>query len=44
MNKLGKIPENGEQEVIEHNNIVFKIEEVKEKRINKVKICIQREV
>ncbi|KGK86481.1 hemolysin family protein [Clostridium sp. HMP27] len=41
---LGRIPENGEQEVIEHNNIVFKIEEVKEKRINKVKICIQREV
>lgn len=41
---MGRIPENGEQDIIEHDNIVFKIEEVKEKRINKLKICIQREV
>jgi putative hemolysin len=41
---IGRIPNDGEEEVIEHDNIVFKIEEVKEKRINKVMVCIQREV
>lgn len=40
---IGRIPEDGEEDIIEHNNIVFKIEEVKEKRINKLKVCIQRE-
>jgi putative hemolysin len=40
---IGRIPNDGEEEVIEQDNIVFKIEEVKEKRINKVKISIQRE-
>jgi putative hemolysin len=40
---IGRIPNDGEEETIEHDNIVFKIEEVKEKRINKVMICIQKE-
>lgn len=40
---IGRIPNDGEEEVIEQDNIVFKIEEMKEKRINKVKISIQRE-
>ncbi|WP_315116819.1 hemolysin family protein [uncultured Clostridium sp.] len=41
VNLLGKIPNNGDQQIIEHDNIVFKVEEVKEKRISKVKICVQ---
>lgn len=39
---LGSIPKNGEERVIEYENIVFKIEKVKEKRIEKIKICIQK--
>lgn len=40
---IGRIPNDGEEEEIEHENVVFKIEEVKEKRINKIKISLQRE-
>ncbi|KAF1086211.1 Magnesium and cobalt efflux protein CorC [Sporotomaculum syntrophicum] len=36
---LGFIPNDGEEYTLEHNNVVFKIEEVKNKRIEKVKIC-----
>ncbi|MBU5483481.1 hemolysin family protein [Clostridium sp. MSJ-11] len=43
VNLLGRIPNSGDQEIIEHDNIVFKVEEVKEKRISKVKICVQRD-
>lgn len=43
VNLLGRIPNIGDQEIIEHDNIVFKVEEVKEKRISKVKICVQRD-
>lgn len=39
---IGHIPKDGEEKVIEHKNIIFKIEKVKEKRIEKVKICIDR--
>ncbi|MBC7960863.1 MAG: HlyC/CorC family transporter [Vallitaleaceae bacterium] len=40
---LGTIPQSGEEQVIEHENIVFKIEEVKEKRIEKIKICLLKD-
>lgn len=39
---MGHIPENEEENVIEYENIKFKIEEVKEKRIEKVKVCIEK--
>lgn len=42
VNLLGRIPKEDETKVIEHEELVFKIEKVKEKRIDKVKICIQR--
>lgn len=38
---MGHIPTEGDDRIIEHNNIQFKIEEVKEKRIEKVKICVE---
>lgn len=41
IDKLGRIPLRQEDSVIEHDNIVFKIEEVKEKRIEKVKVYMQ---
>ena len=34
------IPDDGEEYVLEHDNVVFKIKEVKNKRIEKVKIYI----
>jgi putative hemolysin len=37
---LGCIPNNNENETIEYENVIFKIEEVKERRIGKIKICI----
>lgn len=37
---LGYIPDDGEEYVLEHDNAVFKIKEVKNKRIEKVKIYI----
>lgn len=39
---IGKIPNEDEEKIIEYEDIVFKIEEVTEKRISKVKICIQQ--
>ncbi|MBW6409048.1 hemolysin family protein [Clostridium weizhouense] len=42
INHIGRIPKTLEEKVIEYEDIVFKIEEVKEKRIEKIKICIQR--
>ncbi len=39
---LGFIPNDGEVYTLEHKDVVFKIEEVKNKRIEKVKICIER--
>jgi putative hemolysin len=36
INIIGKIPINESEKVIEHNNVVFKVEEVNEKRIKKV--------
>lgn len=42
---LGEIPDEDEQEerVVEYENYVFKIESVKDRRIEKVKLCIQPE-
>jgi len=37
---LGSIPNSNENKTIEYGNVVFKIEEVKERRIGKIKICI----
>lgn len=37
--QLGRIPREGENPVVEFNGMVFKVEEVEEKRIAKVKAC-----
>jgi putative hemolysin len=37
--QMGRIPEKGDQSVIEFNQLVFKVEEVEEKRISRVKVC-----
>ncbi len=39
---LGFIPYDGEEYTLEHNNVVLKIEEVKNKRIERLKICIDK--
>jgi putative hemolysin len=39
---LGFIPNDGEEYTLKHNNVVLKIEEVKNKRIEKVKISIEK--
>ncbi|NFO13443.1 HlyC/CorC family transporter [Clostridium botulinum] len=43
INIMGKIPNNIGEKVIEYENIIFKIESIKEKRIEKIKICIQKD-
>ncbi|MHC1684360.1 MAG: hemolysin family protein [Clostridiaceae bacterium] len=42
ISRIGRIPKKDEEKIIEYNNVIFKIEEVKEKRIEKVKICMQK--
>ena len=37
---MGCIPKMNENKTIEYGNVIFKIEEVKERRIGKIKICI----
>jgi len=37
---LGAIPKKNENKTIQYGNVTFKIEEVKERRIGKIKICI----
>ena len=37
---LGRIPKKNENKTIEYGNVIFKIEEVKERRIAKIRICI----
>lgn len=37
--QLGRIPKEGEQPEVEYNGLIFKIDEVEEKRISKVKVC-----
>ena len=41
---IGSIPTNEECKIIEYENLVFEIEEVREKRIGKVRMHLQREV
>lgn len=40
ISRMGRIPQKDEEKIIEYDNVTFKIEEVKEKRIEKVKILI----
>lgn len=37
--QLGRIPQGGERPEIEYDELIFKVEEVEEKRIAKVKVC-----
>ncbi|NLI60002.1 MAG: HlyC/CorC family transporter [Clostridiales bacterium] len=37
--QLGRIPKEGECPEIEYNGLMFKVEEIEEKRISKVKVC-----
>lgn len=39
ISQLGRIPENGERPEIEFNGLLFKVVEISEKRIEKIKIC-----
>ncbi|MBD5644510.1 HlyC/CorC family transporter [Clostridium botulinum] len=41
---LGHIPMSAEEKNIEYKNFIFKIEEIKEKRIKKIKFYVQKEV
>lgn len=38
---LGRIPKDAEEDTIEYENLVFKIEEIKDKRIEKIKLYIE---
>lgn len=38
---MGTIPSEGDDRIIELDHLVFKLESIKEKRINKVKLCIE---
>ncbi len=37
--QIGRIPEKGDEPTIEFNELVFKVEEVEEKKVSKVKVC-----
>jgi putative hemolysin len=37
--QLGRIPEEGDKSTIEFNELLFKVEEVEEKKVSKVKVC-----
>lgn len=39
---LGRIPTSAEENNLEYENLIFKIEEVKDKRIEKIKVYVQR--
>ena len=39
LDKLGRIPEDGEHPVIEDEKLSYKVEEVEDKRIKSVKVC-----
>ena len=42
IDKLGRIPSSVDAEYnVEYENLILKIEEIKEKRINKIKVCIK---
>lgn len=44
MDLMGSIPCNIEENLLEYENLVFKIEKLDEKRIEKLKICIQEDI
>ncbi len=37
--QLGRIPESGDKSTVEYEELIFKIEEVNEKKVSKVKVC-----
>lgn len=41
---LGSIPMSAEEKNIEYKNFIFRIKEIKEKRIEKIKFYVQKEV
>lgn len=41
---IGTIPEEDDNRIIEIDNLVFKLESIKEKRIEKIKLCITDEI
>lgn len=43
MDLIGSIPEDGERRIIKYENLTFQVEEVKYKRINKIRLYIQHE-
>lgn len=40
LDELGQIPEDGEERIIEIGNLIFKVEEIKDKRLSKIKLYI----
>lgn len=38
---IGNIPKEDEEHVVEYENLIFKVEKINEKRIEKLKLCIQ---
>ncbi len=44
MDLMGSIPCDVEESLLEYENLVFKIEKLDEKRIEKLKICIQGDI
>ena len=40
LKSIGYIPKDGEKNIVEFERVVFKIEQVKDKRIEKVKVCL----
>lgn len=41
---IGSIPKKGEEKTVKYENITFKIEEIKEKRIEKIKISLSNKI
>ncbi|GKU26340.1 hemolysin family protein [Clostridium folliculivorans] len=39
---IGKIPKSDEEKIVEYKNVMFKVEEVGDKRIKKIKACMTR--
>ena len=39
--ELGRIPNKGDDLTLEYNNLIFKVKELDDKRIAKVKVCVE---
>lgn len=37
--QLGRIPKKGDKSIVEYEELIFKVEEVEEKKISKIKVC-----